>query len=301
MRRILSLWFLLCVPVVLSAQEQNIPGIGKVSPAKVAATGLQFTEGPAADAEGNVFFTDVPRSEIHKIGLDGKHVRFMEDTKGCNGQMFDTKGRLIACQGGEGRIVAIDPNTKAITPVATEYEGKRFNRPNDLAVDKQGGVYFSDPGARQGQTPQGKEGVYYVAPEGKVTRLLEGNRPNGIRLSPDEKTLYVLYSSDKTLHAFPLEQPGKIGPGKHFDAVKQPGDGMTVDTKGNLYVTQPRLRMVQVLSPEGKELGQIRVTENPSNVCFGGKEMRTLFITARTSVYAVETEVQGYCVARSGK
>jgi gluconolactonase len=301
MRRILSLWFLLVVPVVLSAQEQNIPGLGKVGPAKVAATGFQFTEGPAVDAEGNVYFTDVPRNEIHKIDLEGKHTRFLEDTKGCNGMMFDTKGRLIACQGAEGRIVAIDPKTKAISPIAAEYEGKRFNRPNDLVVDRQGGVYFTDRLVRQGQSPQDKEGVYYATPDGKVTRLLEGHSPNGILLSPDEKTLYVLYSSAKTLHAYPVEQPGKVGPGKHFEAVTKPGDGLTVDTKGNLYVTQPRERFVMVMSPEGKELGQIRIPEGPSNVCFGGKEMRTLYITARTSVYTVELEVQGYCVARSGK
>lgn len=281
--------------------EPSIPGVGKVGSVVKAHTGFQFTEGPAVDAVGNVYFTDVPRNQIHRIDTSDQRVIFLENSNGCNGLMFDSKGRLLACQGGAGRIIAIDPASKKITPVAESYEGNRFNRPNDIVVDRHGGVYFTDPNFGRGQSAQDKEGVYYISPTGQVTRLLEGNRPNGILFSPDEKTLYVLHSSEKTLHAYPVEQPGKLGPGKHWNAVKQAGDGLTVDVRGNVYVTQPREKIIQVLSPEGKELGQIKIPESPSNVCFGGKDFRTLYVTARSSVYTVKLEVEGYVVARTEK
>lgn len=283
-----------------TAQEQNIPGVGKVGPVVKAHSGFQFTEGPATDAEGNVYFTDIPSNRIHKIDLTGKLSLFLDNTQGCNGLMFDSKGRLLACQGRAGRVIAIDPSTKNITPVAEKYEGKKFNGPNDITIDRQGGVYFTDP--QFGRQPsQDKPGVYYVSPTGTVTRLLEGDRPNGVLLSPDEKTLYVLYTSEKSLTAYPLEQPGKIGVGKHFDAVKYPGDGLTVDTKGNLYITQPGQKMLQIVGPDGKELGQIKIPESPANVCFGGKGMKTLFVTARNSLYTIETEMQGHCVVKVEK
>ncbi|MBM4085222.1 MAG: hypothetical protein FJ272_10570, partial [Planctomycetes bacterium] len=133
------------------------------------------------------------------------------------------------------------------------------------------------------------------APDGHVTRLIDDQpRPNGVLLSPDEKTLYVLLSGRPGLMAYPVETTGKLGPGKSLGNVERPGDGLTVDTKGNLYLTQPSLNTVQVIAPDGQTLGLIPVPEAPSNCAFGGKDMKTLYITARTSLYAVKMDATGH-------
>jgi gluconolactonase len=275
--------------------SKPIPGIGPVGEIIKLHTGFTFTEGPAADKDGNLFFTDVRSNRIHKVDTRGRLSTFMENTRGANGLMVDLRGRLIACQGLEGRIVAIDTLTKNVQVVADNYNGNRFIMPNDLVVDRHGGIYFTDPAFRTGPRPQDKEGVYYVSNAGQVIRLIDDlTKPNGIILSPDEKTLYVLPSSFQGLMAYPIEKPGRIGQGKRIGNVEHPGDGMTVDIKGNLYVTQPGLSTIQMVSPEGKTLGFISFPEVPSNCKFGGKEMKVLFVTARTSLYAVAMEQTGY-------
>jgi gluconolactonase len=265
-------------------------------------TGFAFTEGPAADAEGNVYFSDVRNNRIHKVSTDGKLTTFLENSQGCNGLMFDAMGRLIACQGGAGRVVAIDASSKAIEVLAAEYNGKRFNAPNDLVVDRHGGIYFTDPSF--GREPsQDKMAVYYVSPDKKVTRLIDDlERPNGVILSPDEKTLYVLPSGSPNVMAYSVQGPGKLGAGRVFCKLEQApntpmprgGDGLTVDTKGNLYLTQPALSAIQVVSPEGKTLGLLKFPEAPANCTFGGKDRKTLFVTARTSLYTLPMEGVGH-------
>ncbi len=286
---------LLLIGTTVAAQEsQPIPGIGPVGKIVKLHTGFQFTEGPAADRDGNVYFTDVRANRILKTDTEGKLSTFLENSQGCNGLMFDSKGRLIACQGQAGRIIAIDITTKKIDVVAGEYNGKRFNSPNDLVVDRQGGVYFTDPSFGKGETPQDKLGVYYVAAGGQVTRIIDDLvRPNGVLLSPDEKTLYVLVSGQPALMAYPVQAPGKIGPGKVLGKLDR-GDGLTVDVKGNLYLTQPSASAIQILTPQGETLGTIKFPEAPSNCTFGGKDMKTLFVTARTSLYTVRMETTGH-------
>ena len=128
--------------LVLAPRPQgSIPGIGPVGEIIRAHTGFQFTEGPAADLQGNVYFTDVQQNRIHKVDIPGQLSTFLENSQGCNGLMFDGRGRLIACQGGPGRIIAVDVSTKAIEVVADQYQGKRFDRPNDLVVDRSGGEH----------------------------------------------------------------------------------------------------------------------------------------------------------------
>jgi cyanophycinase len=270
-----------------------IPGIVAKSEVVQVQTGFVFTEGPTADAEGNVYFTDVRASKIYKLDTQGKLSTFLEETQGANGLGFDAKGRLIAAQGGAARIIAIDVTSRAITVVADKCDGKPLARPNDLVVDRQGGVYFTDPDPKS---------VYYVAPDGHVSRLIDDlPRPNGVILSPDEKTLYVVPSGSPDVMAYPVLAPGKIGPGRVFARLEQAesgpprgGDGLAVDSAGNLYLAVPALKAIQVVSPAGKTLGLISVPENPTNADFGGKDLRTLYITARTSVYAVRTEVKGH-------
>ncbi len=307
-QHVISLALVLGLLPAATAQEKLIAGIGPKGDVAKLHTGFKFTEGPAADLQGNVFFTDIPANRILKVDTEGKLSTFLENSQGCNGLMFDGKGRLVACQGAAGRIVRIDVDTKEIKVVADQYNGKRFNRPNDLCVDRQGGVYFTDPMFGQGDTPQDKMAVYYVAASGDVTRLIDDlPRPNGVILSPDEKTLYVLPSGSPDVMAYPVEGAGQINKakGKVLCKLEQPptgqprgGDGMTIDTNGNLYLTNPALSAIQVVSPEGKALGMLKFPESPSNCTFGGKDMKTLFVTARTSLYAVAMEATGHRFGR---
>lgn len=283
-------WFAAAAPALAG---DAIPGIGPKGEVVRLHTGFVFTEGPTADARGNVYFTDVRANKILKLDPEGKLSTFLEDSQGANGLGFDGKGRLVVAQGLAKRVIAIDPATKQVTVLADAFDGKPFVKPNDLVVDQQGGVYFTDPDPKS---------VYYVSANGRVSRLLEDlPRPNGVLLSPDESTLYVVPSGTPDVLAYPVESPGKIGPARVLAQLDQAesgprrgGDGLAVDAAGNLYLANPPLKAVQVVSPAGKTLGLIRVPENPSNVDFGGKDLKTLYITARTSVYAVELEAKGH-------
>jgi gluconolactonase len=297
-----TMLILLSVVPAGAVLDEPLPGIGPKGAIGKAHTGFKFTEGPAADAHGNVYFSDVRDNKILKVDTDGKLSTFLENTQGANGLMFDGKGRLIACQGGTGRVIAIDPTTKAIDVLAGEYNGKRFNAPNDLVVDAQGGVYFTDPSFGREEV-QDKMAVYYVSAEKKVTRLIDNvPRPNGVILSTDERTLYVLPSGTPNVMAYPVEAPGRLGAGRVLCKLEQAantpmprgGDGLSIDTKGNLYLTAPGISAIQVVSPAGKTLGLIRFPEAPANCTFGGKGMKTLFVTARTSLYTAEMEATGH-------
>jgi gluconolactonase len=291
---------------LLSATDEKpvrIEGIGPAGPIVKLHTGFAFTEGPAADRSGNVYFTDIPNQRIHKVDAEGKLSIFRDKSNHANGLMLNAKGEIVACE-GDGQVVAYSADGKSRRVLADTYDGKRFNAPNDLVVDKQGGVYFTDPwfGPRRA-LPQGKTAVYYVAADGKVSRLVDDlPNPNGVILSPDEKTLYVIPSGQAEMMAYPVEAPGKIGKGRVFCTLKQRregqkggGDGLTVDEKGNLYITSGL--GLQVFAPDGKLLGIIALPEMPANVTFGGKDLKTLYVTARTSLYTVPMEVKGHLFA----
>jgi gluconolactonase len=285
--------------LALAAQENKpIPGVGPAGEVVKLHTGFKFTEGPAADAEGNVCFSDIPNNRIHKVDLEGKLSTFLENSEGANGLMFDAKGRLVACQGGSGRMAAIEVADRKVVVLCEKQAEK--GKPNDLVIDAAGGVWFTDPGEKS---------VYYLGADGKVATVLKDlPRPNGVILSPDEKTLVVLPSGSPEVLAYPVSAPGKVGEGKVFCKLEQAaqgpprgGDGLTVDTKGNFYFTQPSLSAIQVVSPEGKTLGLVKFPEGPANCTFGGKDMKTLFVTARTSLYAVRMEATGHRFATGGK
>jgi gluconolactonase len=281
------------------AQDTPVPGIGPSGPVKKLDGKYAFTEGPAADAAGNVYFTDIPNKTIHKIDAAGKVSVFRPNSNTANGLMVNAAGEIVACE-MEGAIVALSADGKDRRVVAGEYDGKRFNAPNDLVLDKAGGVYFTDPMFRAPTPlPQGKTCVYYAA-AGKVTRLIDDlPNPNGVLLSPDEKTLYVLPSGQKQMMAYPVEAPGKLGKGRVFCELEQAkaggnggGDGGTVDSRGNVYITSAT--GLQVFDAAGKPLGTIRFPEQPSNATFGGKDLKTLYVTARTSVYSCPMEIAGH-------
>jgi len=297
------IFVLLAIMLTLSCTAKDksyISGIGPVSVVEKIQGDFQFTEGPASNMEENLYFSDVSANRIYKLSKDGKISTFMEPSSHANGLMFESKDKLIACQ-MDGQLVSIDIETKKVTILIDKYRGNRFNAPNDLVVDKTGGIYFTDPRFNAPQPlPQGKEAVYYRNTNGKVTRLPDNLKtPNGIILSTDEKTLYVVPTMQEDMWAYPVVTPGELGEGQVFCELSQPegkdntgGDGVTIDIKGNLYITSEL--GIQVFNPTGELLGIIKFPEQPANVTFGGLDMKTLYVTARTSLYSVEMESTGH-------
>jgi gluconolactonase len=298
------------VQLAISATAQDspaIPNLGPTGPVEKLHGDFAFTEGPAVDRQGNLFFTDIPNNRIHRRDREGRLSIFREPSGHANGLMFLGTGELVACE-MDGRVVAISPDGKEARVIASMHAGKRFNAPNDVVIDRQGGIYFTDPHYRAPEPlPQGKTAVYYVAPGGEPQRLVDDLKaPNGVILSPDEKTLYVIPSQQEEMMAYPVEAPGKLGEGRIFCRLVQPdgqsgggGDGLTVDTKGNLYITSGL--GLQVFDPQGKHLGIIKLPEGPANVTFGGPENKTLLVTARTSLYAIPMEAQGHVFPAGGE
>jgi gluconolactonase len=299
---LLLLVFILFVVATVAAQEapKPIAGVGPAGKIVKLHTGFKFTEGPAADRDGNVYFSDIPNQRIHKVDADGKLSVFREKSNSANGLMVNAKGEIVACEMA-GQVVAYSPDGQSRRVLADKYEGNRFNAPNDLVIDRQGGIYFTDPafGAPM-PLPQGKTCVYYIAPGGDVTRLIDDlPNPNGITLAPDEKTLYVIPSGQAEMMAYAVESPGKIGQAKVICKLQQRagqtrggGDGVAMDGKGNLYITSAL--GLQVFNPSGELLGIIALPEQPANVKFGGADLKTLYVTARSSLYTIPMEVTGH-------
>jgi gluconolactonase len=279
----------------------GINGIGPIG-GKVdkLRSGFQFAEGPAADARGNVYFSDIPSQRIYKVTPLGKFYLFRDNSNHANGLAVNARGEIVACE-MDGRIVVIRDGGKALTVLANQYDGKRFNAPNDLALDQSGGIYFTDPDLRAPKPPpQGKTAVYYIAPDLKVARLIESlPNPKGVCLSPDDKTLYVILSGHPKVFAYSITAPGRVGPRRVFCTLEQSferrasrgGGGAAVDSKGNLYVATAR--GVQVFDAKGERLGTIAIPEPASNLTFGGPDFKTLYVTAAHSLYAARMEVAG--------
>jgi gluconolactonase len=283
-----------------AASAEKIPGIGPTGEVKKVHGNFQFTEGPAADREGNLYFSDVAGNKLYKVDAKGDLSVLLDPSNHTNGLMCNAAGNIVACE-MDGRLIEVNPKTKEVKSLADGYEGKRFNAPNDLVIDRDGGIYFTDPHFRAPMPlPQGVRAFYYRAPDGKVTRLgVVETAPNGVILSPDEKTLYIIPSMQAEMLAFPVEAPGKLGAQRTFCTLKQAtgktaggGDGLTIDTQGNLYITSAL--GVQVFSPSGSHLGIIEFPEQPANCTFAGPGNKTLYATARTSLYAVPMEATGH-------
>ena len=254
------------------------------------AGGFSFTEGPAADAKGNIFFTDIPNNRIHKWSLDGKLSTFRENSGGANGLYFDKKGNLLVSEGGGRQLVFIDPKGE-VTVLADKYQDKRFNSLNDLWPDPKGGIYFTDPryGNRDGMEQDGEHVYYLAADRKKLIRVIDDMvRPNGIIGTPDGKLLYVTDHGGKKTFVYTINKDGTLSNKKLI--ASEGSDGMTMDNKGNVYLTT---RAVLVYNQKGEKIETIEVPEGPANVTFGGKDKKTLFITARTSLYCVRMRVKG--------
>ena len=260
------------------------------------AGGFAFTEGPVADSEGNVFFTDIRNNRIHKWSLDGKLTTYRENSAGANGLAFDGDGNLLVCEQVNRRIVSIDSNGE-VTVLADEYDHKKLNSPNDLWTDPKGGIYFSDPRyGNRDNVEQDGEHVYYITPDGQKLIRVEDDfiRPNGVLGSPDGKILYLADRAGNKNYVYDVNDDGTLSNKRFFS--EDGSDGMAMDSEGNIYVTSPRKEpsvVVVVYDSDGNRLEELEMPEKPSNVCFGGKDRKTLFITARTSLYSIRMRVHG--------
>jgi len=278
--------------------------------------GFQFTEGPVwIDKDGGyLLFSDIPANAIYKWIHDGQVTDFLKPVfegeigegglAGSNGLLLDPNGDLLLCEHGGRRVSRLGEDGERTT-VVDEYEGKRFNSPNDAVLHSDGSLYFTDPpyGLPQQDDDPAKEldfnGIYRYSADGTLTLLnRDQSRPNGIGLSPDEKTLYVANSdqSSKLWMAYPVNDDGTLGEGTvFFDVSSEQADGLpdglALDTQGNIFATGPG--GVWIFNPEGKHLGTIQPEEVPANVTFGDADGRTLYMTARTGLYRVRLNAQG--------
>lgn len=301
-----------------------------VSSNPTPAVGIAFTEGPACDARGNLYFTDIINNRILVLDAGAKYFRVFRTPSGrANGLLFDAAGRLLACEGnefgpndGNRRVTRTDLTTGTVEVLTDRYEGKRYNAPNDIAACSNGQLFFTDPSYYDRTTMElDHDSVYRIDTNGTVTRVLSQpqiHRPNGIALSPDERTMYLVDScpiegGNRKIWAFDLASNGTLANQRLvFDfAPGRGGDGMCVDSQGTLYiaagVAQPRNPYettsvapgVYAIRPDGELLGRIPVYEDViTNCTWGGPDLKTLYITAGKTVYQTRVEIPGWVVHR---
>jgi gluconolactonase len=260
------------------------------------ADGFQFTEGPTSDAAGNVYFTDQPNDRIMKWSVEGKLSTFMQPAGRSNGLCFDAQGRLWACADGKNELWRIDVASGKPEVVYGGFEGKLLNGPNDLWVHPAGGVYFTDPlykrpywEHRDGEA-QLPRAVYFLDAGGNMKVVDQDyKQPNGIVGTADGKHLYVADIGAKITYVYEIAEDRSLRDRREFCG--QGSDGLTLDAAGNVYLTG---KGVQIYNPAGKKIGQIDVPQNwTANVCFGGEDHETLFITAGSGLYAMPMQTRG--------
>jgi gluconolactonase len=285
---------------------------GGPAPEIEVAAEVAFTEGPTADAQGNVYFSDIPSERILRRSADGTLATFREKSNRANGNVIDAEGRLVTCEAGEKkRVTRTDLRTGRVEVLAEAFEGQPLEGPNDVTFDGKGRLYFTDRDSRK------TVGVYRIDPDGMVARILrdpEIEKPNGIVISPDDRTLYLVEANwspggRRAVLAYDLQPDGTVRnrrilydfyPGRSMD-------GLSIDTAGNVYgagglnrvpkgatVTLDTKAGVYVISPAGKLLRFIPIPEDAvTNCCFGGPDLRTLYVTAGKTLYRVRVDVPG--------
>lgn len=261
-------------------------------------SGFQFVEGPVWDPQGFLLFSDIPSSTIYKLTNQQTAEVFRRPSGKSNGNTLDREGRLITAE-QEGRRLTRTAQDGRVTTLVDRYEGKRFNSPNDLVVKSDGSIYFTDPpyGIEKSQEELGFYGVYRLSTDGKLTLLVKDfTTPNGLAFSPDEKKLYISDSEEKHIRVFDVNPDGTLSNGKIFAELKDPQksglpDGLKVDVAGNLYGAGPG--GVWVFSPNSQLLGKIEVPEYTANLAWGDSDRKTLYITAKTSLYRIRTKLAG--------
>ena len=275
-----------------------LSAILETSQAERLATGFVFTEGPLWHPDGFYYFVDVRASMLYRITPGRAHEVVREKTGGGNGTTFDLQGRLVLCE-GDNRRVSRQGADGRFEVLMDRFEGKRLNRPNDVVCKSDGSIYFTDPGLRVplAERELTYAGVYRVAPDGTTSLVADFEYPNGLAFSPDERKLYVANTRwAQYIHVLELDAQGRMIRRRIFadmssDETDGVPDGMKVDVEGRVYCTGPG--GTWVFAPDGTRLGIIRTPEVPANLAFGGPDLRTLFLTARTSVYTLRTKVPG--------
>lgn len=300
------------------------------TPTVAPATFVAFTEGPAAAADGSVYFSDIVNNRIMRFDPERKVTEVWRQPTGrTNGLLFDAQGRLLACEGnefgpndGNRRITRTDMRTGAVEVLTDRFEGKRYNAPNDIAALSNGFIFFTDPCYGDRATMElDHDSVYRINLDGSVTRVItqpEIQRPNGIAISPDERTLYLVDScpvigGNRKIWAFDLAADGTLSRQRvvYDFAPGRGGDGMAVDSAGNLHIaagiTRPRgphetadvQPGIYRITPTGTLLDRIAIPEDVlTNVTFGGNDLRTLYITAGKTLFTARVETSGYVVHR---
>jgi gluconolactonase len=300
------------LPVPTNLVATGIPGVVAAgTPIQLLKTGFQGAEGPVAMADGSVLFTETAASRITRIDPQGRISTFLEHSNQSNGLAFDQQGRLIAVQRAPGnQKVGVLYPAGSVAVLAESYDGKPFERLNDIVVDRKGGVYFSD-------SIGPNTGLYYIPPGGKAVRVFnETTNPNGVQLSPDEKILYANHEDGLYLLAFDVQPDGTLRNRRNFakyDSVKIPGhkdpriaegngaDGLAIDGEGRVYAATNK--GIEVFSPRGQHLGTIPVVwgvqefalRKPANLAFAGRDKKTLYVFgAGGTAFKIQMAAQGF-------
>jgi len=290
---LLGAWLVAAVSV--SAESTVAPG----AKLQKLAGDFAFTEGPTCNKDGNVFFVDQPNNRIMEWSVDGKLSTFVQPSGHANGMDFDASGNLIACADEHNELWSIAPD-KTVTVLVTNYQGKYLNGPNDVWVAPNGAMYITDPFYKRKWWDHNtmalpNQEVFYLSPDRKNLRRVTDDltKPNGITGTPDGKTLFVADIQADQTWRYDILPDGSLTNKTLF--CPKGSDGMTIDEKGDLYLCATgQTNGVTIFDPTGKPIGHIDVPEKWSaNVCFGGKDRKTLFITASTSLYAIRMNVKG--------
>ncbi len=292
---------------VIRSKIYDIPGADTTEPSrastvvapnatiKLISKDFGFSEGPASNKKGEVFFSDQPNDKIWKYSNDGKLSVFLEKTGRSNGMYFDKKGNLITCADEKNEIWCISPSGK-VTVLLSDFQGKRLNGPNDLWIDNKGGIYFTDPYYQRPywdrKAPDIKaQNVYYLAKGAKEAKAVDTTlmQPNGIIGTRDGKYLYVADIRGRKTYRYLTNSDGSLKDRQLL--MEQGSDGMAIDDKGNLYLCG---NGISVYNSEGKKIEQIAVpSRSVTNVCFSGKKNDILFVTAVEAVYTLQMQVKG--------
>lgn len=280
----------------LAGCNSNKDIIAKDAKVEKLADGFSFTEGPASDAAGNIYFTDQPNNRIWKYSINGELSVFMENAGRSNGLYFDRQGNLLACADMENELWSIDPDGNP-TVLITHFESNKLNGPNDLWVHPTGRIYFTDPlyprdyWNRSPEMQQQGQYVYFFDPQtGTTTRVATDlKQPNGIIGTPNGKLLYVADIGDGKTYSYTINTDGSLT--NRRLAAPMGSDGMTMDENGNIYLTG---KGVTVFNPQGEQIAHIPVDAPwTANVTFGGRDGKTLFITASEGLYSIRMNVKG--------
>ncbi|HVW96726.1 MAG TPA: SMP-30/gluconolactonase/LRE family protein [Mucilaginibacter sp.] len=292
MKRILYILFFAFAVNGAAAQH---PLYDTLTKPQLIAKQFAFTEGASVDKKGNVFFTDQPNNKIWEYDTNGKLSLFLDSAGRSNGTYFDKKGNLVTCADEHGQLWSISPKKK-IKILLTNVGGHQMNGPNDLWIDPHGGIYMTDPYYQRDYWTRTKsdldgQKVYYLPKGKKQPVVVDANllQPNGIVGAPDGKYLYVADIRANKMYKYAIQKDGSLSDRQLF--FPQGGDGITLDEKGNLYISG---NGITIVSPDGKKIGHIPVPEPwTANLCFGGVNKDILFITASKAFYMLKMNVKG--------